>query len=238
MCFNYSLYTSVKSLEARFKAQSVKEYFGPVYHAGAFTFLKMPVISNEANDTINFYNWGLIPNWVKNDTKANEIKKFTLNARSETVFEKPSFRSSIISKRCLIPATGFFEWQHINKEKIPYYIFLPEQDIFSFAGIWDNYINDDKKEIHSFSIITCEANPFMLNIHNTKKRMPVILSPQEESVWLDENLNRNEINNLIKKKDYNFEAYTINKSLGNIKINSNTVDILKKYNYENNTLKL
>ncbi|MCD4792695.1 MAG: SOS response-associated peptidase [Bacteroidales bacterium] len=144
----------------------------------------------------------------------------------------------MISKRCLIPATGFFEWQHINKEKIPYYIFLPEQDIFSFAGIWDNYINDDKKEIHSFSIITCEANPFMLNIHNTKKRMPVILSQQEESIWLDENLNRNEINNLIKKKDYNFEAYTINKSLGNIKINSNTVDILKKYNYENNTLKL
>ena len=169
MCFNYSLNTTVKSLEAGFKAKSIIDTFEPVYHANAFTFPNMPVITNEANNEINFYNWGLIPNWVKTDTKANEIKKLTLNARSETVFEKPSFRSSIISKRCLIPATGFFEWQHINKEKIPWYIFFQEQKIFSFAGIWDNYINDDKEAIHSFSIMTCEANPFMSNIHNTKK---------------------------------------------------------------------
>ena len=238
MCFNYSLNTSIKSLEARFGAQSVKEQFGAVYHASAFTYPKMPVITNESTDKINYFNWGLVPSWVKNDSKADDIKKFTLNARSETVFEKPSFKNSIFSRRCLIPATGFFEWQHIRKEKIPWYIFLPEQSIFSFAGIWDSYMNDNEEEFQSFSILTCEANSFMANIHNTKKRMPVILTPQEESVWLNEGLTKNEINDLTNKKYIDLDAYTIKKSLGNPKIDTDTIDILQRINYEDTTLGL
>ena len=236
MCFSYTLNTSTKSLEERFNLRPTKQQFDPVYHINAFTFPKMPIVTNEIPNKISFLQWGLIPNWVKNDSKADEIKKFTLNARSETIFEKPSFRNSINSKRCLIPATGFFEWKHINKEKIPYYIFSAKQDIFSFAGIWDNYTNENNEEVFTYSIVTCKANPFMANIHNTKKRMPVILNLKQESLWLDNNLKKNEINKIFLEVEYDLDAYTINKSLGNPKFNSNTPKIFQRFNYKDNNL--
>lgn len=238
MCFNYSLNTSIKSLESRFKTKAAENQFKPVYHATGFTFPIMPVITNESSDKITFFNWGLIPGWIKNDNKAKDIKKVTLNARSETIFEKPSFKDSINNKRCLIPATGFFEWQHIKKEKIPWYIFMTNHKIFSFAGIWDKYLSDNDQEIYSFSIITSEANSFVANIHNTKFRMPVILSPKEESAWINEKLTKNEINEIMRKKDHDLNAYTISRSLGNPKIDSNTENILEKYNYEDYSLNL
>ena len=149
MCFNYTLNTSTKSLEERFKLRPTKQQFDPVYHVNAFIFPTMPIITNEDQRKLNFFQWGLIPNWIKNDTKADEIKKFTLNARSETIFDKPSFKNSVTHRRCLIPTTGFFEWQHVKNEKIPYFIFLQEQNIFSFAGIWDCYKNENNEEINT-----------------------------------------------------------------------------------------
>jgi len=220
-------------MQERFNASIIKRDFNPVYHANAFTYPAMPVITNESRDEINFFNWGLIPSWIKNDSEADEIKKFTLNARAETVFEKPSFKGSIIKKRCIIPASGFFEWQHINKEKLPYYIRLSDKELFSFAGIWSIYTNEDKEQLFSYSIITSDANEFMANIHNTKRRMPVILDKTEEEIWLNNAIEKGDIQYLIRKKDQNFKAYTISKSLGNPKINSNTKNILKEEFYGN-----
>ena len=238
MCFSYTLNTSTKSLKERFNLQKENRQFDPVYHVNAFAFPKMPIITNEEQRNLNFFQWGLIPNWVKNDTKADKIKKFTLNARSETIFEKPSFKIPIIQKRCLIPATGFFEWHHINKEKIPYFIFSAKQNIFSFAGIWETYTNENNEEVNTYSIITCKANPFMANIHNTKKRMPVILNLKQESLWLDNNLMKNEINKIFREVEIDLDAYTINKSIGNAKFNSNTPEIFQKFNYKESNLGL
>src|SRR5690606_246616 len=111
MCYNYSLKTPAKDLEKRYRAtlESV-EIYSPVYHTSGLTYSKLPVITNDQPGTIQLFNWGLIPFWNKDKAKALQARTNTLNARCDTVFEKPSFRSSISSKRCLVPATGFFEW--------------------------------------------------------------------------------------------------------------------------------
>ncbi len=152
-----------------------------------FSYPEMPVITETG---LEMMNWGLIPAWSKDD----QIRKYTLNARAETIFEKPSFKNVISSKRCIIPATGYFEWQHTGKNKQPYFISLKDQDAFSFAGVWDLWVNPHSREnFYTYSIITTEANPLLAEIHNTKKRMPVVLPQEIEFDWLNRNLSNEKI---------------------------------------------
>jgi putative SOS response-associated peptidase YedK len=228
MCYNYSLNTSVKSLESRFNARLIKEIKLPVYHANAFAFGEMPVITNTKPHEIDLHFWGLIPSWIKNDQQAETTKKYTLNAKCETIFDKPSFRTPILEKRCLIPATGYFEWQHNNKEKIPYHIYIRDAPIFSFAGIWDSYRAESGEEIKTFSILTTEADEFNALIHNSKKRMPLIIEETQEKEWLNSNLSKEDIKSLFAKKELKFEAYKVNKILGSAKHNTNVGEILNR----------
>jgi len=163
------------------------------FHINAFNYSKCPLITDSEPSLINMFNWGLIRTWVKGEEKANELKINTLNAKCETIFEKPSFRSAIIKKRCLIPATGFFEWRHHEKKKYPYLIGLKNEPIFSFAGIWETWNN-----INTFSIITTEANSLMAQIHNTKLRMPIILRPEQEKIYLDKSIPKDDLAKLLK----------------------------------------
>ncbi len=169
-----------------------------------FKYPEMPVISN---GKLELMNWGLIPFWAKDE----EIKKYTLNARAETVFEKPSFKGSIKSKRCIVPATGYFEWKHTDNKKQPYFIHLKNQDAFSFAGIWDTWTNKITGEIiKSYSIITTSANPLLAEIHNTKKRMPVVLTKDMEFEWLNNKLSPEDIRGFfVPLGEEHFEAYPI-----------------------------
>ncbi|NJK98681.1 MAG: SOS response-associated peptidase [Bacteroidales bacterium] len=164
-------------------------------------------------DGLSRFNWGLIPSWVKTAEDASKLRKQTLNAVSETVFEKPSFRQPIRTKRCLIPSSGFFEWRHEGKFTYPHYISLKNTDIFFFAGIYDEWTDRTTGEIiPTYSILTTEANPLMAKIHNTKKRMPVILPAGMEKVWLDTSLKEPDIKELCKPLDQDLmEAYTINR---------------------------
>lgn len=173
----YGYTESGEEIQKRLKDQST---FKPVFHASAFEYLQWPVITAKT-ENIEFMNWGLIPNWVNTPQAANEIKSKTLNTRIETAEEKPSFRSA---QRCLIPSTGFFEWQTVGKEKVPYYIYLPENQIFSMAEIYDIWIKETGEPMMTFSILTTEANPLMEKIHNSKKRILVILDPKDEENWL------------------------------------------------------
>jgi putative SOS response-associated peptidase YedK len=233
MCFNYSLNTSIKSLESRFNANIKQEIKLPVYHANAFSFREMPVITYHESNDIELFRWGLIPGSIRYDIQAEKIKKFTINAKSETVFEKPSFKNSILFKRCLIPATGYFEWQHVNKEKNPYFIYLTDRKIFSFAGIWDTYLSEDGKEINTFSILTKEADEFNAKIHNSKKRMPIILEEEYEKQWLTPNLDKNTIHCIMKKGDFKYDAYRVSRILGSKKANTNVEMILNKEEDQN-----
>lgn len=145
------------------------------YRVNAFTFPDYPIIT--ADPEVQSFKWGLIPFWVKDKKQADEIKRMTLNARADTIFQKPSFRDPIIKKRCIVPSTGYFEWRHEGDKKIPYYIYVKDESIFSMAGVYDSWLDKSTGEIvNTFSIIITDANPLTAYIHNTKHRMPAILS--------------------------------------------------------------
>jgi putative SOS response-associated peptidase YedK len=122
--------------------------------------------------------WGLIPSWSKDPKIGNRL----INARAETIHEKPSFRSGFKNRRCLIPSDGFYEWQKQETgSKQPYYIYLRNHKLFAFAGIWDRWTGADGEEVESCTIVTTQANPFVASLHD---RMPVILNPEEYDLWL------------------------------------------------------
>ncbi len=135
------------------------------------------VITNEHSDELTFYKWGLIPSWSKDPTIASKL----INARSETVAEKPSFRTAFRRRRCIIPADGFYEWQQQGKDKVPQFIHLEDREVFGIAGLWEVWNSPDGSEIRTCTILTTEANAFMQPIHN---RMPVILHKADYPLWL------------------------------------------------------
>ncbi len=205
----------------------------PVYHADAFTFLKMPVITMDAPSKVQLFQWGLIPHWVKNAEDANKLKAQTLNARSETVFEKPSFRSAVNRQRCLIPADGFFEWMDHGGKKYPHHIYLQSHRIFCFAGIYSSWTDKETGElINTFSILTTEANPMMARIHNLKKRMPVILNPESYEVWLDKELSVAKMQTLMRPyPSEDMQAHTISKLITSRSENSNIPAVTEPFSY-------
>ncbi|MBL8024957.1 MAG: SOS response-associated peptidase, partial [Fibrobacteres bacterium] len=144
----------------------------------------LPVVTNVLPDCLSFFKWGLIPSWAK----YKNIGAKMINARAETLTEKPAFRESLRSKRCLVPASGFYEWKHYGKQKQACYITLTNEPLFTFAGLWDTWIDRQTGEsISSFTIITTEANKLMQTVHD---RMPVILRKEQERDWLNGNLRR------------------------------------------------
>jgi putative SOS response-associated peptidase YedK len=122
--------------------------------------------------------WGLIPSWSKDATIGNRL----INARAETVGEKPSFRNAFRRHRCLIPANGFYEWRRQERGKQPYFVRMRDGRLFAFAGLWDRWENPDKGVLETCAILTTSANAVLAPIHD---RMPVILHPETYERWLD-----------------------------------------------------
>lgn len=185
MCFHSKQSKAATEVENRFDAKIDNiAIFKPQENINGFDFPLTPIIIDENPKIITHYNWGLIPSWSKDD----EIKKFTLNARIETVEEKPSFRNSV-NKRCLVIANGFYEWQWLDskgKNKNKFEIGIGNDDLFAFAGLYSEWTDTITGEIkNTYSIVTTEANPLMAEIHNIKKRMPIILKPEDEIKWLE-----------------------------------------------------
>lgn len=145
----------------------------------------VPVIMSKSPNRVELMKWGLIPHWAKEKNIGYKM----INARIETLVEKPSYRGPLKSKRCLVPASGFYEWQATRFGKTPYFIHLKNEPLFSFAGLYDVWTDgeDDGKveKIYSFTIITKNANKTISKIHD---RMPVILEQSRESEWLDRDL--------------------------------------------------
>ena len=142
------------------------------------------VLPNDGLNRVDFYNWGLIPFWAKDPKIGNRL----INARAETLAEKPSFRGSFKYKRCLVLADGFYEWRKEpgTKTKTPMYLRMKNKKPFAFAGLWDTWHSSDGSEIRTFTIITTEPNILVEEIHN---RMPVILPKIAYSDWLQEGEN-------------------------------------------------
>jgi len=145
--------------------------------------------------------WGLIPFWVTDVERIESIRNMTINAKSETVFTLPSFRDSVRKRRCLLPSTGFYEYHHEEKNAIPYRIVLRDIEIFSLAGIYDEWQHPETKEaIRTFSVLTVPANELCMFIHNGGRnpgRMPVIIPKSDEEKWLSPDLKEGEIKTLL-----------------------------------------
>lgn len=191
MCFYTTQTKEALEVENRFKAKfSNLKHFSKSEVYNGFTFPQTPVIANTNPEIIDFFSWGLIPFWAKDI----EIRKNTLNAKIETLSEKPSFKHCL-TNRCLVIVDGFFEWQWLDpkgKIKQKHKIILPDFSLFALGGLWSEWVNKETGElIKSYTIVTTPANEFMSKIHNSKKRMPLILTPQNENRWLDNSHIRN-----------------------------------------------
>ncbi len=180
MCGRFSL-TDIGSIFSRFGviiSKDINKKITPHYNIAPTQ--KIPVIYKDKNqeNRIEFMRWGLVPYWAKDPKIGHKM----INARAETLAQKPSFKHLLKSKRCLVPSSGFYEWKRIDKRKVPYYIGIKNSKIFSFAGLYDNWKDSVGNELKTFTIITTNSNNTLKPIHN---RMPVILEREFEEDWLD-----------------------------------------------------
>ena len=190
MCGRYTLRTPVDSLVERFEIEEHPSSITPNYNI-APTQEVATVVEEDDKRKLEMFHWGLIPSWAKDPAIGNKM----INARAETVSEKPSFRSAFKKRRCLILADGFYEWQKTDDGKQPYHIKMQDDSPFAFAGLWEVW---DKygEEIRSGTIITTDANDLMNEIHH---RMPVILHPEDYAIWLDPDFDEKEaLTSLLK----------------------------------------
>ncbi len=184
MCYHTKQSKKATEVMKRFKANIERpDLFKENAIYSVFNYPHTPVIIDKETELIKEFYWGLIPVWATDET----IREYTRNARIESIKEKPSFKGNI-KNRCLIISDGIYEWQWLDpkgKEKQKYEITTPNNELFSFAGLYSTWVDKSTGEIrNTYTIVTTEANPFFAEIHNSKKRMPVILSPEREKDWL------------------------------------------------------
>ena len=183
MCFFTKQTQEAQTLSKRFKAQFDADVHYKPAHYNGFEHPQMAIVSAQNPNSFSLSAWGLLPSW----TTDKSFRKNTHNARLETLNEKPSYKS-ILQQRCLVPADGFYEWQWQDgkgKNKLKFLVQLPNAELYAYAGLWNLWRHPhDGSTLHTFSIITTEANALMAEIHNTKKRMPVIIHRDNEMDWL------------------------------------------------------
>ncbi len=233
MCYHISIPERTELDDLFDHAVRTDEWDTYYHHLSGFSFAKIPVLASGQPDKLKAFNWGLIPSWVKNKEQAKELSSMCLNAKSETIFEKPSFRSSINNKRCLVFVNGFYEWQDFNKKKYPYFIHLKDQSCFALGGVYEEWIDKETGEIiNTVSIVTTEANQLMAKIHNLKLRMPLIFDKQTMFDWINPDLKREDISEMMKPFDEKLmDAYTISKLITSRKESPNRIEVKEKFNY-------
>lgn len=175
MCGRYTIVTPLVALAERFHASAPRD-LRPRYNIAPGQ--EVLCVIRDGENRIEPLRWGLIPSWAKDPAIGNRL----INARAETVAEKPSFRSAFAKHRCLVVADGFYEWRKVGKSKVPVYIYLRSKRPFGFAGLYEHWKAPDGKETRTCTIITTGSNELVRPIHD---RMPVILPEDAEDHWLD-----------------------------------------------------
>ena len=210
-----------------------------VYHVQGFAHPDIPVLLQDG--TTHLFHWGLIPFWVKDSKSATQLSNRTLNARGEEMFDKPSYRQSARSRRCLVMVDGFFEHYWENDKSYPFYITHCDDEPFSLGGLWDRWENKEGDTIHSVSIVTTAANPLMKRIHNNPKasegpRMPLVLEKNYYSDWLnapDDPLGKQQVLEIVSACDPDFlKAWPVGRLRGK-QYQGNQEGILQPVKYEN-----
>ena len=214
MCYSNSSTSKNIDLAKKYKKEVPFQFPDtPLFYASAFNFPEWRIITQKPE--MELMNWGLVPNWFKGEN-FSEIASKTTNARIETLESTPSFKGLINHQRCIIPSTGYFEWQHKGKDKLPFFVFPKAQELFSMAGLYSEWIQPKTlRKIKTFTILTCEANSFLAEIHNSKKRMPLLLEESEIDRWLNEpKINIEQVKILSESK---IDAHLIDKRIINSK---------------------
>jgi putative SOS response-associated peptidase YedK len=216
MCGRFTQYHSADQIVERFNAEHGSANLPPLFEI-------LPVYNIAPSEPIavitrhddyrllEMFKWGLVPSWANDVSIGNR----TINARAETLAEKPMFRTALARRRCLIPADGFFEWKVFDTggkkpEKQPMYIHRPDGDLFAFAGLWDIWHHPDGSPLLSCTIVTVDAVPKITDIHG---RMPAILRPELESAWLDPAISTADLMDVLKTPypENLLEAYPVSR---------------------------
>lgn len=174
MCGRFAL-AFVKGFFTRFEIIEQQARIEPRFNIAPTQ--TVPIVTRDSQNHVAMMRWGLVPFWAKDPKIGNKL----INARAEGITKRPAFRASVKRRRCLVPATGFYEWKKANGGKIPHYVGMKDGSFFGFAGLYDRWHDPAGSELLSFTIITTTPNAMMKNIHN---RMPVILRQEDEEVWL------------------------------------------------------
>jgi len=174
------------------------------------------IINDGAKNRMGYLKWGLIPSWAKDN---NKMASKLINARSETVDEKPSFKKAFQQRRCIIPMDSFFEWKREGKAKTPMRIKMKDDSLFGVAGLWDTWKSPAGEAIHTCTILTTTPNELMIDIHD---RMPVIIPESSQSIWLNPNVHDNKQLKtlLVPYPAENMMAYEVSNKVNSPKNNS------------------
>ncbi len=195
MCGRFTLTIDPYDLRERLDLGDIPQDMQPRYNISPGELV--PVVNDGITRNVHYMSWGLVPHWSKDRTIGYKM----INARSETLSEKPAFRASFANKRCLILADGFYEWKkpvRSMNQSIPYYVRLVANQPFAFAGIWDRWKTQEGADFLSCSIITCRANNYLQPIH---ERMPLILEKSQMELWINHDAPMNELNRLMSPLD-------------------------------------
>lgn len=228
MCYHASTPTKKKMLE-QLPEYEVNYKGEEYYHVSSFARPFLPVTTNTNHRTIESAQWKLLPFWVKNDDEAKKYAN-TCNAESESIFEKASYKNYIKKNRGLLWVDGFYEPHKVKgqKETDNYYIYLPEKRIFSIGIVIAPWVNKDTGEvIDTFSVLTTKANELLTEIHNEKKRMPLIIPPDDRDAWLDAK-EPEQIKSFFKPFDGLLEAHKVYRVTADRTGETNRADIQER----------
>jgi putative SOS response-associated peptidase YedK len=180
MCGRYTISVEEEALLARFKVWENLGQHSPRYNVAPTQRNPVVLVNKENKRIMTPMRWGLIPSWAKEEAIGNKM----INARKETIAQKPSFKTAFMKRRCLVPADGYYEWKKPTtpRRRTPFRIVLKSGEVFAFAGLWDVWKNEEGEVIPSYTLITTEADDVVRKIH---PRMPVILKPDNEDEWID-----------------------------------------------------
>ena len=217
MCGRYSLFDPEEMYD-RFSIIDDKLVIEIEPHYNIAPSRLLPVVLKRSPNHVTLMTWGIVPPWARNATRTSHLSGQIINARSETLFEKPMFKR-LAQNRCLVPANGFFEWKKTDQGKMPYFIHLKHEALFAFAGVYDVWTDGNGKEQQAFVIITTQPNTLMQPIHN---RMPVILHKEHEEEWLNPDVAEPErLLSLLQPYPVDeMEAYQVSTAVNNARLDT------------------
>jgi len=210
MCGRYALNATSQELIASFGLVECPD-FDPRYNIAPIQ--SVPIIRQRATGerVAHLLRWGLLPSWAKDETLATRL----INARAETIGEKPAFRAAYKARRCLVPASGYFEWKAIPGGKQPYFIHATNGSLLAFAGLWERWNKPDGSPLDTFTVITRDATETLRSVHD---RMPVILAPENYGPWLSRETPAELVHQiLISPAEDTLTMFPVSKIVGNVK---------------------